>query len=166
LTNRKKILSLESVIDDPSDSLPEDVFLFITRLTPMINVDLLIKNDCNQTLLTWRDDGDNYSGWHIPGGIIRYKETIFDRIGAVASSELGASVAFKKNILAVNEVIIQELKNRGHFISLLYECTLKSPLDAKLKYNFGKARPGEWAWHDSCPDDLLSVQNFYRKYLC
>ena len=72
---REIIDILESSIPNPSKGLPEEVFLFVSRITPLINVDLLIKNEQNHTLLTWRNDS-YYLGWHIPGGIIRYKETI------------------------------------------------------------------------------------------
>lgn len=163
--NKKKIDLLESEIKNSLDGLPEDIFLFLTRVTPMINVDLLIKNKSSQTLLTWRDDGVVYSGWHVPGGIIRYKETISDRIKAVALIELGAKVTFKTKPLAVNEVIIPKMMNRSHFISLLYECTLNSPLNNEIKYKSGIAKPGEWAWHDTCPKDLIPVHGMYRKYL-
>ena len=33
----------------------------------MVNVDLLIRNDRRETLLTWRQD-ELYRGWHIPAG--------------------------------------------------------------------------------------------------
>ena len=52
----KIIDKLESSIQNPSKGLPEEVFLFVSRVTPLINVDLLIKNERNQTLLTWRAD--------------------------------------------------------------------------------------------------------------
>jgi ADP-ribose pyrophosphatase YjhB (NUDIX family) len=66
--------------------------------------------------LTWRDDEYYKTGWHIPGGIVRYKETIADRIRAVAENELGAKVAFKETPLAINEGFNHHSKNRGHFI--------------------------------------------------
>lgn len=75
---KKTIDLLESLIKNPSKGLPEDIFLFVTRITPMISVDLLIKNEQNQTLLTWRDDGYWPAGWHIPGSIIRYYVRIVD----------------------------------------------------------------------------------------
>ena len=162
----KKIIDLlESLIKDPSEGLPEDIFLFVSRITPIINVDLLIKNAQNHTLLTWRDDGYWSPGWHIPGGIVRYKETISDRINAVAASELGADIKFKKDPLAVNEVILPSRINRGHFISLLYECTLISSLDKNLRYEKGIPKPGEWAWHDKCPNNIISVHEMYRKFI-
>ncbi len=165
LEMKKIIESLESLIKDPSEGLPEDVFLFISRITPIINVDLLVKNEQNQTLLTWRDDGYWPAGWHIPGGIIRYKETISDRINAVAASELGAKIKFKKDQLVTNEVIQPSRRIRGHFISLLYECTLISSLDKNLRYEKGIPKPEQWAWHDKYPNDIIPVHEMYRKFI-
>lgn len=129
-------------------------------------MDLLIKNEQNHTLLTWRDDGYWEPGWHIPGGIVRYKETISDRINRVAASELGAKVEFKKDPLAINEVIHPpSRRTRGHFISLLYECTLLSPPNRNLKYEKGIPKQGEWAWHSKCPDNIIPVHQMYRKFI-
>lgn len=162
----KKIIDLlESLIKNPSEGLPEDVFLFVSRITPIINVDLLIKNEQGHTLLTWRDDGYWSPGWHIPGGIVRYKETISDRINAVAASELWADIKFKKDPMAINEVILPSRKARGHFISLLYECTLITSLDKNLRYEKGIPKPGEWAWHDKCPNNIISVHEMYRNLI-
>ena len=156
---------LSSYIEDPTKGLPEEIFHFISRITPLVNVDLLIKNKQNQTLLTWRDDGYYPPSWHIPGGIIRYKETASDRIKAVALNELGTEVAFKAEPVAVNEVILPSREIRGHFISLLYECSLTAPLDEGLEYKKESPKPGEWAWHAKCPDNLIPVHEMYRNYM-
>jgi ADP-ribose pyrophosphatase YjhB (NUDIX family) len=162
---KKAINLLESFIQNPSKGLPEDIFLFMSKITPIINVDLLIKNEQNHTLLTWRDDGYYPPGWHIPGGIIRYKEKISDRIKAVASSELGASINFKEEPLAINEVIHPSRRVRGHFISLLYECALVGSLNENLRYEKGIPKPGEWAWHIKCPKDIIPIHEMYRKFI-
>ena len=47
---------LDYVIRDPSQGLPEEIFQFVSSIVPMINVDLLIKNEKGQTLLIWRED--------------------------------------------------------------------------------------------------------------
>lgn len=162
----KKIINLfEPFINNPSKGLPEEIFLFISRITPIINVDLLIKNKQNQTLLTWRDDGCYPPSWHIPGGVVRYKEPISNRIQAVAASELRARIKFKKKPLAINEVIIPSRRIRGHFISLLYECKLISSLDKNLKYEKGIPQPGQWAWHKKCPKNIIPVHRMYRKFI-
>ena len=54
-------VTLEKKITSPKKFLPEDFFLFIGRMTPFANVDLLIKNNKNETLLTWRKKGDRKS---------------------------------------------------------------------------------------------------------
>ncbi len=156
---------ISTSIADPSAGLPEDVFLFVSRLTPLINVDLLIRNRRSQTLLTWRDDGYYKAGWHIPGGIIRYKEKISERINAVARTELGAEIKTDHILLALNEYIHPTRKNRGHGISLLYKCKLATLLDRGLKYSSGVPKKGEWAWHDCCPSNILSVHEIYREFL-
>jgi len=158
----KAIDVLESSIQGPVQDLPEDLFLFISRITPLVNVDLLIKNSDNQTLLTWRDDVYGEPGWHIPGGIIRHKETFADRIRAVAKNELGAEVEFNPILLAMKEVLVRERKDRSHFISLLYSCRLSTQPAENLRFNGICPRHGEWMWHDSCPKNILKVHEMYK----
>lgn len=165
MTTKKAIDVISSSIADPSVGLPEEVFLFISRITPLINVDLLIKNKKHQTLLTWREDAYYPAGWHIPGGIIRYKEKISDRVNAVARTELGAKVKSDYILLMLTEYIHPTRKDRGHGISLLYECILISSMDNGLEYKGGTPKHGEWAWHDACPVNILSVHEIYRKFI-
>ena len=159
------IKQLEDIVVNPGKGLPEELFLFVSRVTPLVNVDLLKKNELGHTLLTWRDDGYCPAGWHIPGGILRHKELFAQRINAVAASELGARVSYNKDPVTVNEIIIPSMINRGHGISFLYECTLTCTPDNKLKYINGAPDVGEWAWYDKCPDNLISVHEMYRKYI-
>lgn len=161
----KKISSLESLIKNSKKELGEEVFLFVSRITPLINVDLLIKNEKKQTLLTWRNDTFCSTGWHIPGGIIRYKEEIADRINKVAKNELGAKVRFQKEPLAVKETMHPTRKNRGHFISLLYECKIISPPAKKLKYKKGIPKPGQWIWCNECPKNIIPVHKMYEEFI-
>jgi ADP-ribose pyrophosphatase YjhB (NUDIX family) len=159
------IEKLEASINDPRKGLPEEVFLFISRVTPLINVDLLIRDERNYTLLSWRDDGYSPPGWHVPGGIIRFKESAVDRIRAVAKSELGADVVFESAPIAIREIIHPERKNRGHFISLLYRCRLTSPPDESLRYIGGGLRKDQWSWHSHCPDNIIDVHEMYREFI-
>jgi ADP-ribose pyrophosphatase YjhB (NUDIX family) len=161
---KRVIETLEPFVRDPSQGLPEDLFLFVSRVTPLINVDLLIKDERNQTLLTWRDDGYWNPGWHVPGGIIRYKEPIAARVKAVAKTELGAEVEFDSDPLAINELIHEARENRGHFISLLYQCRLVTQPDERLHCS-STPKPNEWMWHGFCPPNMISVHEIYRKYI-
>src|SRR2546423_437199 len=131
---KESVEELASLIGDPRQGLPDQVFVFVSSVTPMVNVDLLIKNGAGQTLLTWRDD-EYYRGWHVPGGIVRYKERRVDRVAAVARLELDAAVAPKGEPLAVNEIMHPTRRARGHFISFLYECDLLAPPAETRKYD-------------------------------
>jgi ADP-ribose pyrophosphatase YjhB (NUDIX family) len=156
--------AIESAIADPRCGLPDEIFHMVARLTPMTNVDLLIYNDRGETLLTWRDDG-LYHGWHIPGGIIRFKERMADRVAEVARLELGAAVTIKEPPVAVNEVIHLERRARGHFIAFLFECQLASALDAARRYAGGPPAHGQWAWHGSYPADMIGSHEMYRRFI-
>jgi ADP-ribose pyrophosphatase YjhB (NUDIX family) len=152
-------------IKNAKDGLPIDVFYFVSQLTPLINVDLLVKNKKGQVLLTWRDDRFYGPAWHIPGGIIRFKEKIEDRIEKVAQLELGASVRFAPEPIYIRGLINTERDVRGHFISLLFLCKLTSDLPQGRAYAGDVPKPGEWAWHDQAPKDLLKVHEAFRKYI-
>lgn len=62
------IEGIRDYIDDPRNGLPEELFLFATEITPMVNVDLLVRDDEGRILLAWRDDDIYGTGWHVPGG--------------------------------------------------------------------------------------------------
>ena len=94
--NRKKINMdigevikfIDNQISNPSSGLPEELFLFVSRMTPMVNVDLLIKDENGRILLSWRDYKYDGTGWHVPCGIVRYKEKLETRILKVAEKEI------------------------------------------------------------------------------
>ena len=159
------IEELEKYIINPKKSLPEKVFLFLTRNTPMINADLLIKNSKGQTLLTWREKGEKYpSGWHVPGGIIRFKEKIKKRIRLTALNEIGCEVEYENNPMCIREIDLNQ-RNRSHFISILYKCRLKRKPNPKLKYSRGIPKLGQWKWFSSSPKNLIYPHKEYKKFI-
>jgi len=157
--------TLRTVVGDATRGLPEDVFLFATCITPMVNVDLLIRDAQNRVLLTWRQDRHHGQGWHVPGGIIRLRERIADRLAAVAKLELGAQVSAGTTPVAVHEFIDQSAIERSHFISFLYACQFVTPPDEVMRHRGGNPQVGVWQWFDRCPDDLLPVQEIYRAHI-
>ena len=163
MTLHANIAPLEAAIGDPRQGLPEEVFLFVSRIAPLINVDLLIQDDAGRTLLTWRDDASFGQGWHIPGGIIRYQQTTADSVRDCARRELGADVTFDAEPLLVSETI-RPCRDRGHFISLLYRCRLTTTPDPALRWE-SHPKAGGWHWHRTCPPDLLKAQTQYARFL-
>ncbi len=155
---KKKIKYIENKIKNPMKGLPDEVFYFIGRNTPYINVDLLIKCPKKGILLTWRDDNYAGKGWHLPGGIIRFRETIKKRVKMVGKNELNLNIIKSKGPLEINEIIIKKQKERSHFISLLYECEVKKSELKNIKknnlINFFKNKP----------KNLLKLHNIYKNY--
>ena len=154
---------LDKQISDPSLGLPEELFLFISRIIPMVNVDLLIKDEDGRTLLSWRDDQYVGTGWHLPGGIVRFKEKLETRLLKVAEKEIGTVVEFDPVPIAINQIICSH-NTRGHFISILYRCFLPSKF---IPQNTGLTNKdkGYLMWHDFCPVNLIKVHEIYRNYI-
>ena len=157
------IAYLDNEISNPSLGLPEELFLFISRITPMVNVDLLIKNKNGRVLLSWRDDPFAGTGWHLPGGIVRFKEKLENRVMKVAESEIGTPVEFDPVPIAINQSICEH-DTRGHFISVLYNCSLSSEYVPENRGLSDKDN-GYLMWFDNCPDNLIEVQHMYKEYI-
>lgn len=160
---RLDFAALDAWAPQPEGGLPEELFLFISRFVPMVNVDLLIQDAGHRILLTWRDDRFYGPGWHVPGGIIRYKEAAADRIRDTARRELGAEVAFDAQPFVIEEWREPERRERGHCVSLLYRCSLLSGPAENLRFSGDVPLRGQWAWHAACPPDLIPEQAAYRR---
>ena len=159
----KVIKFLKGKIENPRIGLPEEIFLFISEITPLVNVELLIKDENQKTLLSWRDDKYCGSGWHIPGGVVRFKETLEKRVQKVAETEIGTKIEFEPVPIAMNQIIC-DYETRGHGISILYKCFL---LNKYILKNTGLAEGdrGYLKWHDSCPKNLIKLHEIYRKII-
>jgi len=162
MDTKEAIDFLNKQIKDPKKGLPKEIFLFISRLTPLPNVELIINDKKGRILLSWRDDIHG-TGWHVPGGIIRFKEKIEHRIEKVAEIEIGTRVMFDSEPLAVREMICEH-DIRGHFIAFLYKCYL--PEDFVIDNKGRKENePGFLKWHDSCPKNLIKCQEHYKEFM-
>lgn len=150
---------------EPRTGLPEPIFEFVSSVTPMVNVDLLIRDKDKRILLAWREDKFSGKVWHIPGGIIRFQEKMETRIQQVARKELGTGVRWNGKIVAVNE-IMSDHQERGHFISFLVECVLENPDELMIWEKDEKDRKaGELFWFSRCPYNFISCQKkVYESY--
>ena len=151
-------------VPDPSQGLPDELFYYISRMTPLVNVDLLTKDEKGRTLLAWRDDQYAGKGWHIPGGIVRHRETLAARVNKVAESELGTAVSFDPTPIALNELINPTRPTRGHFISILYRCFLPSSFTPRNE-GLSVHDPGYLEWHTHSPTNLIRAHEIYRRYI-
>lgn len=162
---KKAVKVIEDCLIDPDKGLSPDLFRLVSRITPLVNVDLLVQDETLGTLLSWRPRGNYKPGWHVPGGIIRVRETFGQRLEKVAMLELGAKVTFDTQPVAINEMIHKTANTRVHFVSFLYRVTLYGGPKPQLQYREGTPKPGQWFWHTQCPDNLYESQKVYRSYI-
>jgi colanic acid biosynthesis protein WcaH len=163
---REHFNAISLAVGDARKGLTKPVFLFISKLTPMVNVDLLIRNEVGQTLLSWRHDEFYGPGWHIPGGVIRFKESAATRIAKVAETEFGITVMAEKTPVCIHEVMAPNRDIRGHFISILYACKpTTQPSLVKKVNDLHPLKNGQWKWHDNCPDDIIHQHEIYREHI-
>lgn len=149
---------VQESVGDASLGLPEEVFELTSSIVPMINVDLLFQDERGRILMIWREDPICGCGWHIPGGIIRFKESIEERLLKTAQNELGTQVWFDPKPMAINELMMP-YDLRGHFISLLYRCYLSDSFP-KFPAAGSKERyqAGDICWHSTCPQQWVKGQ--------
>jgi len=155
---------------DGHDGLTQELFLLVSALVPIPNVDLLVVNQQNQLLLSRRNDEYFQKSWHIPGGCMRYGESLEQRIQATAQRELGSQVRFDSEPIAVRNVLRGENtsqrypKERGHNIAILYQCWL--PEDFHID-NGSKTedQDGYLRWFDHLPEDFMQIQCVYKDIL-
>lgn len=161
IENLQRAMNEEGI--NPTNGLTEELFVFATTLMPVPNVDLFITNEYGQLLLTWRNDKYYGSGWHIPGGCIRMRESLESRIQKTALNEIGTEVDYDKEPIVVREAFVNESRpwlsnelERAHNISLLFQCRIP---DGFVINNRGlqKHDAGYAKWFNSLPSDLLKA---------
>ena len=155
---------------DSENGLPQPLFLLVSALVPLPNVDLLVINEKNQVLLSRRDDSYFEKSWHIPGGCLRYGEDFSTRIRETAKSELGSEVLFQAEPLAVRNVIRGYNPNqphpreRGHNVAILFRCTLPNGYQID-NHGLSENDKGYLKWFDTLPDDFMQIQEVYADIL-
>lgn len=161
IQNLRLVMKEEGV--DPTQGLPQELFLFATTLIPCANIDLFVTDENRRLLLTWRDDEFYGQGWHIPGGCLRLKETLDCRIQQTAINELGSKVVYDRENFITRETISTEERpwltnqlERCHNISMLFFCRLPEGYEVKNMTADEHTR-GYAKWFDCTPADLLEA---------
>lgn len=167
---REAIELLRQAEIDTDNGMPEELFLLVSSLVPLPNVDLLVVNHQNQLLLSRRNDSFYPKSWHIPGGCMRFNEDFAYRIQETAKAELGSLVTFDRIPLAVRNVIRgpnekqRHPRERGHNIAILFRCYL--PEDYQINNNGRNADDdGYLRWFDRLPEDFTEIQHVFDDVL-
>ena len=70
-----------------------ETFLQVIRSTPLVSIDLVVRNPAQQVLLGYRTNRPARDSWFVPGGRIRKNELVRDALQRIIRVELGIDAA-------------------------------------------------------------------------
>ena len=166
----KAIQTLREAKLDTDHGMPQELFLLVSGLVPLPNVDLLVTNAQGQILLTRRKDPWYQDSWHIPGGCMHYGESFEHCVQETARRELGTEVSISPEPITVRNVIRgvdaskEYPRERGHNVAILFAC--RSPENWEIDNGMKTVDDdGFAAWFDVLPDDFMKIQYVYLDVL-
>ncbi|CAI1766292.1 GDP-mannose mannosyl hydrolase [Serratia fonticola] len=119
-----------SITLGPEIMLSYDLFKKIVRNTPLISIDLIVKNDKNKFLLGRRNNSPARGYWFVPGGRILKDETLSVAFSRITLAELSLQIPLEK---AIFKGVYQHFYDDNffdqffstHYIVLAYEVECK-----------------------------------------
>lgn len=136
--------------------LTKEEYDFIYDRVPRLCVDLVIKNE-KGILLTWRKIDPQKNTWHLPGGRVRFSESLDKAAKRIAKQETGITIAID-DFLGVMEFTreVQDGKIR-HSVSI---ALLVHPITGKLKESW---QSSEAQFFLSAPEAIHKIHwNFLK----
>ena len=133
--------------------LDKKIFQTIDQNTPLVSIDLIIRNAQEQVLLGRRNNCPAQGYWFVPGGRIRKNEGLAQAFERLTSTELDQEFLLDEAcFLGVYEHLYADsIFNEHisiHYIVLAYELNIDQPLEAlPLDQHY------EYVWFNT--DDLL-----------
>ncbi|OGZ72567.1 MAG: hypothetical protein A2908_01700 [Candidatus Staskawiczbacteria bacterium RIFCSPLOWO2_01_FULL_38_12b] len=110
---------------DPEKRLTDEEYKFIYERVPRLCLDFIIVKD-DKVLLSKRDIAPYKGYWHLPGGMVRYKESFDEAAERILKSELGLKPKMKKLIGYMQMPDeINENNTLVHSVSIAFLTTLE-----------------------------------------
>jgi colanic acid biosynthesis protein WcaH len=75
-------------------TLPASDFFNVVKNTPLVSVDLIIRDPSGAILMGWRNNEPAKDTWFVPGGCIRKNEKIAGAFGRILRTETGLQTPF------------------------------------------------------------------------
>lgn len=144
--------------------LPDETFKSIIQHTPLISIDLIVRNEQGHVLLGKRVNAPAKGYWFVPGGRVRKNETLDDAFVRLVREELGIESGVTRadaKFLGIFEhfyddnVFDDEVST--HYVVLGYEVKLEIGKVISQQHNL-------WKWINShskgCNDLCVFVKNY------
>lgn len=111
--------------------LPYKVFVESFRHVPRVAVNLLIKSEKREFVLTKRAIPPEKGSWHLPGSFLLKGEKIKDCAKRVGKEELGLNIdANKLQLLGIFDDTDKDI--RGHIVDIIYGYEVEKDAAFKL----------------------------------
>ena len=134
--------------------LSQNEFNRIYSKVPRLTVEIIITNKLDKLYLTQRSIEPCIGQWHLPGGTVRFGESLLEAVKRIASRELGISVLRTSNV--------GYIEYPSHYLH-----NLDSPVGIVLrvdKYD-GTAEPNSEAsggdWFSVIPENMHADQDTF-----
>ena len=112
-------------------------FLMVIDSTPLVSIDLILRNSSGQALLGLRNNSPAQGFWFVPGGRIRKNETLVQAISRISMIELNTDISIKEGKLlgAYDHIYSDNYQNipgiNTHYVALGYEFIVSSSQEFK-----------------------------------
>lgn len=147
--------------------LPDETFKSVIQHTPLISIDLIVRNEQGEVLLGKRVNAPAKGYWFVPGGRVRKNETLDDAFVRLVKEELGIESGITRadaKFLGVFEHFYDDCvfgdDVSTHYIVLGYEVCLKT---MSISYDYNQHRDYSWVQHQEVFSDNIHPYN--RLYL-
>jgi len=113
--------------------LSDDDFLFVITNTPLVAIDLILRDAEGRIFLGRRRNEPASGKWFVPGGRILKNETIEQAFARICRSELGQSLPFEQARLhgaythQYAETVVRVPAVTTHYVVLAYALNIDAP---------------------------------------
>ena len=141
--------------------LDKETFSTVIESTPLVSIDLVVKNKQGKALLGERLNKPAQGFWFVPGGRILKNESLVDAFKRLTAEELGQTLSIEQAQLLgpfdhfYNDNVFGDAFST-HYVAIAYELTLETEVD-QLPLN---VQHESYQWFDI--DDLLQNDNVHQ----
>ncbi len=139
-------------------------FTQVIANTPLVSIDLVVKNPQGQFLLGWRKNRPAKNFWFVPGGRIQKNELLEDAFVRLTKGELGKRVTMSEarwkglyehfyDDFVFSDVTDEQVST--HYVVLAFEVTL-DPDDV----DFSKKQHTDYRWVSA--DEIVSDEKVHK----
>ena len=111
-------------------SVTDEQFLDIVDATPLVSIDLIIRNERGEVLLGWRVNRPAQNSWFVPGGRIRKNERVKEALQRISQRELGMAINDAKLVGVFDHIYEDNFlgtpKVNTHYVVLGFAAELSS----------------------------------------